>query len=165
MSVDTACSSSLVACHLAMAELRPTLHGPTRRAVVAGVHIQATATSSSYVHAAGMLSPQGRCQVLDASADGYVRGEAALAMVITPCASSSPTDLSSATGLLLIGSAVNQDGRSSGLTAPNGPAQQQCIRLALRAAATPAARVDLLSLHGTGEREGGLNGADRINLR
>ena len=55
-------------------------------------------------------------------------------------------------GLLqLLGSAVNQDGRSSALTAPNGPAQQRVLGQAMQAAGVPASRLDVLSMHGTGE--------------
>lgn len=148
--MDTACSASSVACHLAMAGLcsGPSAAIDAHMAVVAGAHIQASPSSTTYVAAAGMLSPQGRCMVLDAGADGYVRGEAVLAMVLRGYKGqegSKPVAV-----LRLLGSAVNQDGRSSALTAPNGPAQQEVIRSALAAAGVPASRVDLLSMHGTG---------------
>lgn len=65
------------------------------------------------------LSPVGRCQTFEASADGYGRGEGFTAVVMRQAGTS-------AEGVLAIvrGSAVNQDGRSSSLTAPNGPSQQ-----------------------------------------
>lgn len=83
--MDTACSASLVAAALAYDALTRGGSassgtagggGRLRAAAVAGVHVQATPTSSAYVWNAGMLSPAGRCQVLDSAADGYVRGEA-----------------------------------------------------------------------------------------
>lgn len=103
------------------------------------------------------------CQVLDANADGYVRGEAVVAMVLgARCSETSgrsgaapPSHLGL---LLLLGSAVNQDGRSSALTAPNGPAQQRVLSQAMQAAGVSASRIDVLSMHGTGEcvtRRGG----------
>lgn len=82
-----------------------------------------------------MLTADGRCKTLDAAADGYVRGEAAAALMLraadsltTTAAAAGGMDIFSAgpaTGstVLLLGTAVNQDGRSSSLTAPNGPAQ------------------------------------------
>jgi hypothetical protein len=56
-SVDTACSSSLVALHLGGGAVAG---GEARSALVAGVHVLATATSTGYVWSAGMLSPSGR---------------------------------------------------------------------------------------------------------
>ena len=101
-----------------------------------------------------MLTPDGRCKALDAAADGYVRAEAvaAVAMRAVDSNTAAVTDGGARGGLavLLLGAAVNQDGRSSSLTAPNGPAQQALIRAALASATVPAARVSLLSMHGTG---------------
>ena len=105
-----------------------------------------------------MLSPEGRCKTLDASADGYVRAEAAAALALTSREGSvdpgSPlggttTDPGSFLAVLA-GSAVNQDGRSSALTAPNGPAQQRVLGQALQAAGEGAAAVSRLQMHGTG---------------
>ena len=112
-----------------------------------------------------MLAPDGRCKALDASADGYVRAEAAAAVVLRAVDSLTAAATVSAGGggchggsgggsgasaVLLLGTAVNQDGRSSSLTAPNGPSQQALIRAAVVAASLPATRLNLLSMHGTG---------------
>jgi acyl transferase domain-containing protein len=78
-----------------------------------------------------MLALDGHCKTLDAAADGYVRAEACIAMLLT---SGGHTDAAASTVESLAGSVVlrstyvNQDGRSSSLTAPNGPSQQQvCV--------------------------------------
>ena len=60
MSIDTACSSSLVAVHLAHTGI---MAGQAEVSYTAGVHLQCTAASTSYVWTAGMLSSSGRCQV------------------------------------------------------------------------------------------------------
>ena len=72
------------------------------------------------------LSPVGRCQTFEASADGYGRGEGFAALLLQRSMHpDSGGDSASAQGLAVLhGSAVNQDGRSSSLTAPNGPSQQ-----------------------------------------
>ena len=109
--------------------------------------------------AAGMLAPDGRCKTLDAAADGYVRSEAALAIVLRAIDSLTAAATEGGVGgvqsgmgaaVLLLGSTVNQDGRSSSLTAPNGPSQQALFRAAASSASLPASRVNLLSMHGTG---------------
>ena len=104
-----------------------------------------------------MLSPEGRCKTLDASADGYLRAEAVGVLALAPLpASTSPASSRRPSPLaLLAGAAVNQDGRSSALTAPNGPAQQQVMRAALLSVGTSGGclspwDVTALSMHGTG---------------
>ena len=97
---------------------------------------------------AGMLTADGRCKTLDASADGYVRGEAVVSLTLQLVSSASASGLAAL--CYLTGSAVNQDGRSSTLTAPNGPAQQATIRQALVSGGRAAADVAAVQLHGTG---------------
>ncbi len=100
---------------------------------------------------AGMLTLDGRCKTLDASADGYVRAEAAIVVRLDPQDAASPAFGATAPGaIFLAGTFVNQDGRSSSLTAPNGPSQQLVIAGALAAAGAAVADVAALEMHGTG---------------
>ena len=146
MSVDTACSSSLVATHLA------SLHHKSNAiwtSLVSGVNILVTQDTTLMFQKAGMLSPDGRCKTLDASADGYVRGEFCGSLCLQACDPNAPSENQSPVSIL--GTAVNQDGRSSALTAPNGPAQQSVIRAALASTAgVEAGDVSMLQMHGTG---------------
>ena len=108
LSVDTACSS-LVGTHLAMQSLS------ARECITSfsvGVNLTLAPDTGQIFKQAGMLALDGRCKTLDASADGYVRGEACGALCIARF------DGSGAVAFVqLQGSAVNQDGRSSALTA------------------------------------------------
>jgi acyl transferase domain-containing protein len=62
----------------------------------------------------------GRCKTLDASADGYMRGEAALVHLVEAFTGNELAACHLAGGaLVLAGTAVNQDGRSSSLTVSN----------------------------------------------
>lgn len=138
MSVDTACSSSLVAAHLAAGQL---LSGAASQAVVGGVSIQLNPSTTAMFQSTGMLSPDGRCKSLDASADGYVRAESCGVLLLSSTANPEPGSV------LLTATASNQDGRSSALTAPSGPSQSAVMRAAL--AHTEHKALTTLQLHGT----------------
>lgn len=158
VSIDTACSSSLVATHMS---LRCMAAHDCVTSVAAGVKLILTPNLSAMFQRAGMLAPDGRCKTLDASADGYVRGEAGGSVVLVRYDfSPSPRGQAKASPLppwilaVVGGSAVNQDGRSSSLTAPNGPAQQAVMRSALIGASMAAESIGVLQMHGTGEQGG-----------
>lgn len=112
--------------------------------------VTATLPLACLAQRAGMMGAEGRCKALDAAADGYVRSEACVSVLLHPLAG--PND-SAASGwaVMLHGTAVNQGGRSSTLTAPNGPSQQAVIRAALDEAGLAPASITALSMHGTGE--------------
>ncbi len=48
---------------------------------MAGVNLTMRAETTAVLAKAGMLTADGRCKTLDASADGYVRGEACVVSV------------------------------------------------------------------------------------
>lgn len=126
-----------------MTSPHPSSSFPSLTPLAAGVKLILTPATSAMFNRAGMLTANGRCKTLDAVADGYVRGEAVVSMVLE--------QLATATAVCyLTGSAVNQDGRSSTLTAPNGPAQQATVRQALASGALVAAAIRTVQLHGTG---------------
>jgi len=141
VSVDTACSSSLVGLHMARMSMN---NHSCSASLVAGIKLILTPETSAMFNRAGMLASDGRCKTLDSSANGYVRGEAGVAMLI---------DIASSTAnasVVLKSTAVNQDGRSSALTAPNGPAQQIVMRQAMASASISSDLLSFIQMHGTG---------------
>jgi len=140
ISTDTACSSSLVALHLAYQGI---VRHESEFALAGGVNVMLIPQTTSRICLLQALSIVGRCKALDASSDGYGRGEA---LCIGLLASSAHPDISA----LIKGSAVQQNGTSSGLTAPNGPSQSALIRQALSVQQIQAADLAAVSLHGTG---------------
>lgn len=114
-------------------------------AVAAGVLLCLVPESTLMLQRASMLSVEGRSKTLDASADGYVRGETCKAVYLRPAGRVK----SDALGLVMA-SAVNTNGRASSLTAPNGPSQQALLREALAVAAVRPAEVDGLQMHSNG---------------
>lgn len=155
LSIDTACSSSLVAVHLACQSLR---RGETNLAIAGGVHVTAGAETSVGMAKLNALSPTGRCRAFSADADGYVRGEGCVALILKRL-SDAQRDGDRILACIKA-SAVNQDGRSNGLTAPNGPAQAALLRACLSQAQLQPQDIGYLEAHGTGTELG-----DPIELR
>lgn len=182
VSLDTACSSSLLAVHLARREIAHQggvdgargerhAHAPSGgpAALAAGVSLPLSCEVSAAFAMAGMMSPSGRCQTLDAAADGYVRAEGCVVLCLAAGlrdeaesatlyqtqASHNPIPNShTPIQALIVASASNQDGRSSSLTAPHGPSQTEVVLAAVRDAGPHAnfllQKLIAVELHGTG---------------
>ena len=146
VSYDTACSSGLVACHSGRRALQ---HGECATDVVAGVNMIFSPSACAGIALAGMTSPTGRSHSFDARADGYARGEACAAGVLSG-------EAGSAAGAIdVCGSAVR-----------SGRAQREPHRTQRPGAAGPAAcrarrrrHLRRQRRHGRGARHG--DGAGR----
>jgi acyl transferase domain-containing protein len=80
VSVDTACSTALVATHF----LRRGVCGEEcDQGVAAAVNLALSRHTNVMFVRAGMLTADGRCKTLDATADGYTRQEACGAIAIS----------------------------------------------------------------------------------
>ena len=145
VAVDTACSSSLVALHMAAQAI---FTGDCQQALVAGVNFLGHPAVHRLFGVAGMLSPSGRCRTFDADANGFVRGEGCIAVVLKPMQAA----LADGDRILAVlrGSAINQDGKTHGLTAPSPLAQEAVIRAALQRARVAQEAVSYIEAHGTG---------------
>lgn len=149
LAVNTACSSSLVALHLALQSLRA---GECELALVLGVNMMLTPSTTLAFARAGMLARDGHCKTFDRGADGYGRGEGAVGLLLASPAAAARRGLR--THAELLGSALNQDGATAGLTVPSGPAQQRVLRQALRDAGCAATDLQYVEAHGTGTQLG-----------
>ncbi|MEM7527884.1 MAG: type I polyketide synthase [Pseudomonadota bacterium] len=145
LTVDTACASSLTALHLAAEALR---RGEIDAAIVGGVNALLQPWPFVGFSQATMLSPTGLCRSFDASADGYVRGEGAVALVLRRLedaeAGGEPVKA------VLIGTGIGSDGRKAGLSRPDATRQAALIRQVHRRAGLPAAALSFVEAHGTG---------------
>ncbi|NEQ65235.1 MAG: SDR family NAD(P)-dependent oxidoreductase [Symploca sp. SIO2D2] len=145
IQVDTACSSSLVATHIACQSLRS---GESNLALVGGVNLILSPTSTIGRCQVKALSPDGRCKTFDATANGYGQGEGCGVVLLKRLSDAvSDGDLISA---VIRGSAVNHDGPSSGMTVPNRMAQKKVIQAALTNAKLEPHEISYLEAHGTG---------------
>jgi len=143
--VDTACSSSLVALHQAIRSLRA---GECEQSLVAGINLMCHPGTTIAYYKAGMLARDGRCKTFDKEANGYVRSEGAVMVLLKPLARA----LADGNSIYAVikGSAVNHGGQASGLTVPNPEEQSKLILDAWRDARLPLHSVAYLETHGTG---------------
>jgi acyl transferase domain-containing protein len=149
LTVDTGQSSSLVAVHLACESLRS---GESELAIAGGLHLNLLAETTLAIGEFGALSPDGRCHVFDARANGYVRGEGGALVVLKPLAAALRDG--DPVRCVILGSAVNNDGGGDTLTAPTAAAQQRVIERAHAQAGIAPDEVGYVELHGTGTRVG-----------
>ncbi|OIK25434.1 type I polyketide synthase, partial [Streptomyces malaysiense] len=149
LTVDAAQASSLVAVHMAVESLRT---GESDLALAGGVNLILTPESSEGAARFGGLSPDGRCFTFDARANGYVRGEGGVLVVLKRLADALADG--DPVHCVVHGSAVNNDGTTDGLTVPSPDRQAQVIRRACARARVRPADVQYVELHGTGTRVG-----------
>ncbi|NIF29090.1 amino acid adenylation domain-containing protein [Pantoea sp. Tr-811] len=149
MAVDTACSASHSALHLAVQSLRG---GDSGLALACGVKLQLLPEVDQVLTQAGMLAADGRCKTFDARADGYVRGEGCVVLVLKPLAQALADG--DPVRAVIRASCVRQDGAGSSLSAPNGDAQRRLLQQTLQRAGLAPADIDYVEMHGTGTRLG-----------
>lgn len=149
LTIDTACASGLTSLHLAADALR---RGEVDTALVGGVNALLQPWNYVGFSQAGMLSPTGLCRVFDASADGYVRAEGAVAVVLRRLADA----VAGGERLrgLLRATGTNSDGRKAALSRPETSAQAALIAQTHAAAGLPTDRLAFLEAHGTGTAVG-----------
>lgn len=149
LTIDTACSSSLVALHEACEALA---HGEIDAAVVGGVNILAGPFGFVSFSQATMLSPTGLCRAFSANADGYVRSEGGVVLLLKTL------DRALADGdrvhAVIRGSGVNSDGRTSGISLPAEAFQTKLLRAVYERAAVSADAVVYVEAHGAGTQAG-----------
>ncbi|MGB3443348.1 MAG: beta-ketoacyl synthase N-terminal-like domain-containing protein, partial [Actinophytocola sp.] len=149
MTVDAGQSSSLVAVHLAVESL---LRGETDTAVAGGVNLILAEESTVSAARFGGLSPDGRCHTFDARANGFVRGEGGVLVVLKPLHRAIADG--DRVHAVIHGTAVNNDGGGASLTAPSKRAQEAVLREAYARAGVDPGALGYVELHGTGTRLG-----------
>jgi probable biosynthetic protein (TIGR04098 family) len=145
IQVDTACSSSLAAIHEAINSMKL---GDCTQAIVGGIHLMCHPARTLSYHQSNMLSADGKCHTFDEKANGYVRSEGAVVMLLKPLAKAME-DGDTIEGIIK-GSAINHGGQSGGLTVPNPEKQSELLEEAYRKAKISSSTVSYIEAHGTG---------------
>src|SRR5258708_1058779 len=121
-------------------------------ALAGGVNVVITPGGFIGFSRAAVLSPEGRWQAFDASADGFVRGEGA-GMVLLKRLSQALADGDPIQGVI-IGTALNQDGHTNGISLPSAEAQTRLVREACVDAGVAPSQIRFVEAHGTGTAVG-----------
>jgi phthiocerol/phenolphthiocerol synthesis type-I polyketide synthase C len=145
VTLDTACSSSLVALHQAVQALRS---GQIDTAIVGGINVIASPVPFISFAQASMLSPTGLSRAFSADADGYVRAEGGIVLVLRKAALAQ-SKLNPVHGII-IASDINSDGRTNGISVPSGNAQEALIKRVYSRAEIDLDRLVFVEAHGTG---------------
>lgn len=148
-TVDTACSSSLVALDAALAAIQS---GRIDTAIVGGANALVSPFGFISFSQATMLSPTGLCQAFSAKADGYVRAEGGVVLILRSMKSA----LANADRIhaRVAGSWVNSDGRTSGISLPSKTHQMALLQRAYAASGFSPDQIAFFEAHGTGTRVG-----------
>lgn len=144
--MDTACSSSMFALAQAYAAMRA---GHCDAAVVAGTNLCLKPANSLNFHRLGMLSAEGKCKAFDVTGNGYVRSEAAVAVLLQRRGAARRVYAT------LRNARTNTDGhKEQGITFPAGAMQRALIEETFREVGLSPASVAYVEAHGTGTKVG-----------
>lgn len=147
--VDTACASSISALRVALDNIQS---GACDQAIVAGVCIHQRMPVTVLGVDLEMISPTGRSLCMDADADGYVRSEAVVAMILQRKNSAKRIYAE------ILSCVTNTDGyKPIGITAPSVEGQNMVIDEALKKADVKASSVQYVEAHMTGTQLGDMN--------
>ncbi|USY20701.1 type I polyketide synthase [Nocardiopsis exhalans] len=155
LTLDTACSSSLTALHYAVRDLRS---GEVEAALVGGTNVLTNPVITASFTETGVLSSRGRCAPFDHNADGYVRSEGAVVLVLTRTGEA--TTRGHRIWARVTGTGIGHGGKTPHLLAPRADRQAQAIQRALDDAGIRPGQVGWVQAHGTGTKAG-----DRIEAR
>ena len=148
-TVDTACSSSLVAFAEAQSAISS---GRIDMAIVAGVNLLLSPTSFIGFSRASMLSPTGLCRPFSADADGYVRAEGAVAVVLAKLETA--VERHHPVRAVALASGINSNGRTNGISLPSAKGQHELLDRLYGHGAIDTRRLAFVEAHGTGTRVG-----------
>lgn len=144
-AVDTACSSGLTALHQACEHLRT---GRSPLALAGAANLMLSPGLFVGYEQAGVISPTGRCHPFGAAADGFVRSEGAVMLVLKPLAAALADG--DRVHAVVLATALNSDGRTVGLSAPSSDTQAALLRRVYATAGIDPRDVTYVEAHGTG---------------
>ena len=146
LTVNTASSSSLTAFDIAVKSL---LCGQCEFAIAAGTNLLLKPGTSLHMLNLGLLSKDGSCKAFDASADGYVRSEGIVAILLTT------KDNVRRTYAQVLNCMSSCDGhKTRGIAHPNSESQRELIWGAHYEVGLNPSKMFYVEAHSTGTQDG-----------
>lgn len=146
MTVNSACSSSFQALRLAYRYMED---NQCDSMIVAGSHAQFSPMANLTLTRAMMLANDGKCKVFDESADGYVRSDGIVAILLQK------KSVARRVYATMKGVFDNCDGRKSqGTSFPSAPSQKDLLRDFYKTTGLNKNDVVYIETHGTGTQVG-----------
>jgi acyl transferase domain-containing protein len=145
VTISTACSSSIYALQSAIWAIASE---HCEVAIVSGVNLIYGSLKNLLHSKSGMLSPTGRCHSFKQEADGYARGEAAVALVIKEW-SRAVADADEIHAVI-DSVYVNHNGQSQSMKQPKVVGEEQCFRAVVERSGFPTDSIGMVEAHGTG---------------
>lgn len=142
-AVDTACSSSLYALDRAVKAIK---QGEIDQAIVCGVNLLLDDEFFNAFTQSGMLSATNACKPFDKNADGYLRGEGIIVILLQK--QSLAQTQNNTIYARVLGSGANHTGKANTLTSPSSKAQQLLYEQVYNS--IDISRISYIEAHGTG---------------
>ncbi|HHM2297559.1 TPA: SDR family NAD(P)-dependent oxidoreductase [Legionella anisa] len=142
-AVDTACSSSLYALDRAVKAIK---QGEIDQAIVCGVNLLLDNEFFNAFTQSGMLSATKTCKPFDKHADGYIRGEGIIVLLLQKQTLAQAQN--NTIYARVLGSGVNHTGKANTLTSPSSKAHKQLYEQVY--SNTDITRISYIEAHGTG---------------
>ncbi|KAI9692847.1 MAG: Type I Iterative PKS [Bathelium mastoideum] len=152
MTIRTACSSGLVGLNEACEAIAK---GDCRSAIVGGTNLIMAPALTTAMSEQGALGVDGSCKTFSASANGYARGEAIVALYVKSL--DDALREGSPIRAVISGTATNCDGKTPGFSVPSASAQETLIRHTYDVAGISkedVAKTGFFECHGTGTQVG-----------
>lgn len=149
VTINSACSGAVSALEQAMFFLQ---NKRCDMVLVGGVNTLFSAKEFENMHASGLLSPDGICKPCADNANGIVRAEGCVAILLKRLSDAKhDNDMIHA---VLVGAATSHGGKTSSITSPNPDSEYQIMFDTLNYYNISFDTVDYLELHGTGTKVG-----------
>src|SRR5690606_14040739 len=117
-------------------------------AIVGGINVIASPFTFISFSQASMLSPSGLCRAFSAEADGFVRAEGGVVLVLRKSAHAAVEK--NPCHAVLLGSDLNSDGRTNGISLPSAALQKSLLERVYARANINLSNLAFIEAHGTG---------------